>query len=162
MEIKIKVYAILLVTILALGGCKFGDPDIHNNYIVFRNNTDRDIYIAESWIYPDTVHLKHIFVLDHPDVYKIAAHHTNEKALNHDISCNYFYGHGATSMPYYENMFARLNDTMMVYVFDAEILENTRRYDNDAVLQRIYLSLDDLKRMHWVISYPLEKDDIKQ
>jgi len=46
---------------------------------------------------------------------------------------------------------------MMVYVFDAHVIETTA-WDsvkaNYLVLKRYDLSLDDLKRMNWTITYP--------
>lgn len=43
-------------------------------------------------------------------------------------------------------------DTMMLYVFDTDRLKKTR--DSTACLAQYFLSLDDLYRLNWHISYP--------
>ncbi|GAB4278070.1 MAG: hypothetical protein Kow0068_01530 [Marinilabiliales bacterium] len=78
---------------------------------------------------------------------KVKSSETNDMALN-SRNCwesNFNY---ETIIP---------SDTLMVYVFDASILETTS-WDpvkaNYLVLRRYDLSLQDLKDMSWTITYP--------
>ena len=45
-------------------------------------------------------------------------------------------------------------DTLMLFVFDANILETNKIYDYNAVLQRIDVNIEDLKKLNWILSYP--------
>ena len=45
-------------------------------------------------------------------------------------------------------------DTLMIFVYDANMLETTKKYNYDAVLQRIDVTLDDLRKSNWLITYP--------
>jgi len=54
-------------------------------------------------------------------------------------------------------MFLISSDTLMEYVFDAQVIENTSRDSIKAkylVLKRYDLSLQDLKNADWTITYP--------
>jgi hypothetical protein len=58
----------------------------------------------------------------------------------------------------WEEIYSKLpKDTMSVYVFHTDTLQNVSWEDirnNYKVLKRYDLSLDDLKRMNWTITYP--------
>ena len=45
-------------------------------------------------------------------------------------------------------------DTLMVFVFDAELLETNPSNVEEALLLRYDLSLKDLQRFNWTLSYP--------
>ena len=42
----------------------------------------------------------------------------------------------------------------MLFVFDANILETNKIYDYNAVLQRIDVNIEDLRKLNWILSYP--------
>jgi hypothetical protein len=49
------------------------------------------------------------------------------------------------------------SDTLMIFIFDAEVIETEEWSDvvhSYKVLKRYDLSLADLKRMNWTITYP--------
>jgi hypothetical protein len=72
------------------------------------------------------------------------------KVEAHSIQKNYY---GAPSTGLFDNKV----DTLSVYIFDAQVLETTP-WDtvkaNYLVLKRYDLSLDDLNRLNWIITYP--------
>ena len=45
-------------------------------------------------------------------------------------------------------------DTLMVFVFDARLLETNPSHVEDALLVRYDLSLYDLRRLNWTLAYP--------
>ena len=66
-----------------------------------------------------------------------------------------------------EHQFGRIGDSLFVYIFDAELIENTpweviaKDY---LVLKRYDLTLEDLQRLNWKITYPPTEamKDVKQ
>jgi hypothetical protein len=139
---KIQI-ALLLVSLLILGStCK--DEKVCHETINFKNNSSKSLYIHASGGYPDT----NSFKVEFPNpslnaqLYKVSSNASNNSAL-WDKSC----------LEYKFNT----NDTLMIYVFDAEVLESTpwdtvkTKY---LVLKRYDLSLDDLQRRNWTITYP--------
>lgn len=126
--------------------CNFCLSCIHENEyshhtITFYNYSDKEIYVVQSdRDYPDTASLQRYAFWNQPQTYKVVSHGTNTDAFWRRSS--------------YESSFKTWQDTLMVLVFDAEILEINKIADDGAVLQRYDLSLQDLQRLNWTLSYP--------
>jgi hypothetical protein len=124
---------------LLIGGTCNNNEEKHNS-ILFKNNSDKDLYVHGKFEYPDTSIDFSNPVLS-GEYYKVISHSTNDPLEITDT---------------YEGRFIQY-DTLMVFVFDAETLENTP-WDtitaNYIILMRFDLSLEDLKRLNWTITYP--------
>jgi len=99
-------------------------------------------YFMQSLCYPDTsVPVQSIY----DDWYKILPNGNNEHSL-----CDG--RHGDWKYEFEHNI-----DTLMIYIFDEEVLKNNAWEDvinNYLVLQRYDLSLQDLEKLNWKICYP--------
>ena len=130
-------------SIYLLFGCQSCVPlhedENHHYNIYFHNNSDSDVYIRDDWEYPDTSVLYDGVYLS-PHIYKTTAHSKNDMAFFHREA--------------YESFFRSINDTMVIYVFDAKKIETEGSHVRDAVIYRYVLSYDDLKRRNWAILYP--------
>lgn len=126
--------------------CNFCLSCIHENEyshhtITFYNYSDKEIYVVQSdRDYPDTASLQRYAFWNQPQIYKVVSHGTNTDAFWRRSS--------------YESSFKTWQDTLIVLVFDAEILEINKIADDGAVLQRYDLSLQDFQRLNWTLSYP--------
>ena len=137
---------ILMVTSLFLNqACGDKEKDCHKT-ITFKNATADTLYVVGSTFYPDTSIYSGIPnpVLD-PAHTKVLPEETNTRVLwGRDCIESDF----KSSIP---------SDTMMIYVFDAKVLEGNTWETvkaNYLVLKRYDLSLEDLGRMNWTITYP--------
>ena len=139
-------FLIFIITLIFLNqSCGDKEEDCHKT-ITVKNETADTLYVVGSDFYPDTLSIKGIPnpVLD-PSHTKVLPGETNTRVL-WDRDC-------------IELAFKDLipSDTMMVYVFDAHVLETTP-WDsvkaNYMVLKRYDLSLQDLKNMNWTVTYP--------
>jgi len=110
------------------------------------NNSQTVIYIQGIPSYYDTT----VVAFPNPTVdplrYKVYQNKINDQALRiNDCIEGYFNPSNAKS------------DTIMIFLFDAETLENTP-WDSVAskylVLQRYDLSLKDLQKLDWEVTYP--------
>jgi len=133
-----------VLAILLLGStCKKEGEDCHKT-IMFANQIDNTLYVTLSYGYPDTLAIYNNPSLV-PNQYKVLPNETNEHSLSGreciELEFNY-------SIP---------SDTLMVYVFDANVLETipweTVISDN-LILKRYDLSLEDLQDSDWTITYP--------
>lgn len=115
---------------------------VKNEELKLRVNNVSEKAIYVSWtIYPDTS-LNHLV----DPIYNSQIH----KVEAHRVQKNYY---GAPS----ESFFKYNIDTLSVFVFDAQVLENTPWDTVKAkymVLKRYDLSLDDLNKSKWIITYP--------
>ena len=141
---NINLLLLLLALILSASTCS-KEGECHR-YIWFYNQTNRDVYVSWSYTYPDTLYLIHgPSPSGDPLASKVNASSSSRNPLrNRDC---------------WEDLFGDLipSDTLMVYLFDAEVLEtvdwSTVIMEN-MILRRYDLSLDDLRRMNWEITYP--------
>ena len=137
---------ITIICLVLLFSITCSDKDCHET-INFINNSGKFVYVQKSNGYPDTTYLRYEFPNPalNPQLYKVKAGEKSSSAL--------FYRNGC-----YEAHFKTLkSDTLMIYVFDAQILETTPWDTITAkylVLKRYNLSLEDLKQMNWTIIYP--------
>jgi len=141
---KAMLYILLSVTLLA-SACKKEDESCHKT-IKIVNQSDKSIYVECTYGHPDTAY----FVYEpnpalSPEMYKVSSGETNSRAL---WSRNCWETNFEVYLP---------SDTLMIYVFDAQVLETTP-WDtvkaNYLVLKRYDLSLQDLEKMDWTITYP--------
>ena len=135
----------LLICCFTLLSCKYKEDEFHHYTITFYNNSDQSVYVEWSNRYEAKRSTPLNGVLYSPDVYKVAPHSYNRSALE----IRGYWENELVSGPKYGFM-----DTLMIFVYDANILEATKIYNYDAVLQRIDVSLDDLRKSNWLITYP--------
>jgi hypothetical protein len=105
------------------------------------NVSDKAIYVSWTIDYPDTSLIHTVNPTYNPQIKKVEAH---------GVQKDYY---GAPS----KGLFNDKVDTLSVFVFDAQVLETTP-WDtvkaNYLVLKRFDLSLDDLNKLNWIITYP--------
>lgn len=134
---------LLLVSLLFFGSTCKDEKECHNT-INFKNNSSKPLYIHASGGYPDTNSFKVEFPNPslNAELYKVSSNTSNNSALWDESCLEYKFD---------------TNDTLMIYVFDAEVLESTPWDTVKAkylVLKRYDLSLEGLNRMNWTIIYP--------
>lgn len=138
--------SLLLFLCILLSSCFGWEDENHHYKISFCNNSDKDIYIIDGGDYPDTT-VRIYGILSEPDIYKVKAHSTNNRALS-------------DREPYERVIKYRFkSDTLMVFVLDAEILEARNVHVREALLYRYDLSLDDLRKCNWRLIYPPQQAD---
>jgi len=122
--------------------CRKDSTDCHHN-IYFKNNSNKAIYFKASYNYPDTQ------IVD-PKPYM-------GSGLNRLLPNEY--GSPLNHSSCYEQEFNNriTSDTLIIFVFDAQTLESTpweTVKQNYSVLRRYDLSLEDLKKSRFTITYP--------
>ncbi|MBO5601259.1 MAG: hypothetical protein J5957_01450 [Prevotella sp.] len=159
-------FLIIQMSILFCVSCVPENDENHHYYIIFNNNTGKDLYVLDSSSYPDTLGYFVSRFADYPiDNYfinreycKVTANSHNNEVLRLPWERTYeraFYGHEGIPKDY-------KNDTMMVFVWDAEIYNKLTLHDRvkdsillqDAFRVRYDLSYQDLQRLNWTLSYP--------
>ena len=132
-----RIIIIILTSFLAITAycCREETEDCHRGVTII-NNSDKAIYYDVGISYPDTS------LIDNPSTspnpYKIPANSRNKDWFG---DC-------------YE---AAVRETLMVFIFDAYTLEHTpwdTVVENYMVLKRYDLSLDDLNKLQWHVTYP--------
>jgi len=133
----------LVSIVLSSSKCKKDSLDCHRSKF-FKNQSIKDLYVITSYSYPDTVLSKGYPnpILD-PGTNKVLMQNSKLLWTTDCIEIIFKY-----SIP---------SDTLMVYVFDSEILESTS-WDTikarNLYLKRFDLSLQDLQMNNWTITYP--------
>lgn len=151
-----KHYNFIICILLSSLGCisciPMEEDDNTHFTISFYNNSDRDLYVIDlghSYYYytnnPDTTVYINIKKKSLPDVYKVKSFGLNKDAL--DLSP---YGVGAYESLFEDNSFIP-NYTVSVYIADADSVDEN---DENLLLARYDLKLEDLQRCNWVLSYP--------
>ncbi|MBE9487884.1 MAG: hypothetical protein IMY73_01760, partial [Bacteroidetes bacterium] len=131
-----------VVTILC--SCQQEDK-YHHRSIRFTNNLNVLLYVDYDFDYPDTVLKNHgeAMVYSNGDMHKVSPKTQATSPLwNPEFYEVIFRGNRIPS------------DTITVFVFDSKKIESNPVEDNEAIIQYYYLSLPDLKRLDWKISYP--------
>jgi hypothetical protein len=104
------------------------------------NTSEKAIYVSWTRAYPDTSLKNMVNPTYNSQINKVGAHR-----LQPD-----YYGDPSKA-------FFKYIDTLSVFVFDAQVLENTP-WDTVKVkylvLKRFDLSFDDLNKLNWIITYP--------
>ncbi|MDR0437616.1 MAG: hypothetical protein LBH22_04860 [Bacteroidales bacterium] len=114
--------------------------------------------VLHPWHYPDPISiLRTLSYTAKHEMYKVnSGEQNNTRALN-NRDC-------------IENTFNRSDgflDTLYLFVFDAAVIENTS-WDivvrDQLFLKRYHLTLEDLQRLNWRITYPPTEEmrDVKQ
>jgi hypothetical protein len=136
-----KVLIIILFLPLFFGSQCHKD-ECHEN-ILFINNSNIPLYILGDSNYPDTLSFSSCggFIKD----LKVNAQSSSNYPLERR-SC-------------YESLFGYeiKSNILMVYVFNADTVDNNSWsyiIDNYKVLYRYELTLEDLQRMNWTVTYP--------
>ena len=147
-----KKTILLLLLITTVFGCKIFDEG--HNCILIVNNSEKDIYVVQSYDYPDTI-FHHSWIGISYNEYK-----TKVEANSYSDAPLFLYW-GDT----WETKFAYKSiipsDTLIVFVLNVDSIDLwehkdlSKKYNpNDAVLKRYYLSLNDLNNMNWTITFP--------
>jgi hypothetical protein len=144
-----KTLFIYITMLLLATGCGTPESESCHKRITFFNNYHKDMYITSSGTYPDTMH-----VLKYPPgivsqafLLKTPSGQSNGSAIEE-------FAKGCIEY-YFQNRDNR--DTVMFFVFDADVLENESSQtikDNYLVLQRYDLSLDDVRQLEWMLPFP--------
>ena len=137
---------ILVISIIFLNhGCGEKEDNCHKT-ITFKNATTDTLYVVSSSQYPDTSTFAGIpNPALNPNFTKVLPNESNTQVL---------WGRDCIELAFKDLI---PSDTMMIYVFDAKVLEgNTWETvkSNYLVLKRYDLSLQDLESMKWEITYP--------
>jgi len=156
---KNKVIFLLLSVICLSSNCVKKDSENCHYSIKFSNNTTKSLRVKEEFLskhHPDPFNLTRLAYAAQGEDHKVYSGDQDNRSAMGGRSC-------------YEDAptLDGFTDTVFVYVFDAELIENTP-WDivvkDYLVLKRYDLSLDDLRRLDWRVTYPPTDamKDIKQ
>ncbi|BEG99282.1 hypothetical protein [Bacteroides sedimenti] len=139
-----KVAALLVLSFVATASMCTKEDEYHHNTIRFINKSDVPVYIVADHSYPDTLNNRLGGMEYQPQIYKAYPNAENKDALQ--------------QRDYWEAVFkdgiSIKSDTLMVYVFDAKLLESHSTHINNTIIQRYDLSLQDLQDANWTLTYP--------
>ena len=128
----------LLIPILMGGSCENDDENCHDR-IYFLNKTSSTLYIKKE---------------DSAILSSYCPYNNSHKALPNENNNTAFFNVFSGRSDCYENT---LKDTLYVFIFEEDVLANhswADVVDKNLVLQRYNLSLQDLQKLNWQISYP--------
>ena len=141
---------LIIVCLLSLTAftCTRESDDKHH-FIHFYNSADYDIFVQQSYDYPDTSSYGGDVTTPGWNL-KVESHHSNNDAI--------------WSRGTYESKLRE--DTLIIFVFNADTLSTygwNYVKDHNIVTQRYYLSLSDLNNLKWCLSFPPTEEmrDIK-
>ena len=138
---------VLLSTLLLSCRSYEDTPNCHRRVMIV-NEFENSIYVSHSFIYPDTVD----FYTPFPKIDT----HLNKVFPNDKSDIPLFIGRDCWEVLIKDKELVS-SDTLMIYVFDGELIENiswdiiSSEYK---VLRRYDVSLEDLQRLNWTITYP--------
>lgn len=142
-----KMNILILVITFSLLNHACGDKeDICHKTIVFNNTSINSLYVVSSSAYPDTSTFAGI-----PNP---ALNPNFTKVLPNEKNTQVLWRRDCIELAFKDLI---PSDTLMVYVFDANLLENTpwdTVKENHLILIRYDLSLEDLNGINWLINYP--------
>ena len=142
---KSQVFLVLISLLLICSYCE-KESSLHD-IITFENGSSDTLYVSFAFGYPDTLaYGRDANPISDPNSNKVLPNAKNTTALQL---------HGS----YWETKFYNRSpsDKLMVFVFEASVLENTpwETVINDyMVLERYDLTLQDLIDMNWTLTYP--------
>lgn len=144
---KITIILMVLSFVLMANTCNKEDENHHNTIEVI-NNSEKAIYAYFDFAYPDTLAPIGVPSSSEPSIYKVEPNKRNRTAL--------------WQRDFWELIFSDfryekqiLSDTLMVFIMDAELLEAHTTHVNNTIIQPYDLSLQDLQRVNWTLTYPL-------
>jgi hypothetical protein len=133
-----NIFIVFLCLITLSSTCKKDEEDLK---LRVRNNSNSTIYMSWGTWYPDTSFSRILNPIRNPQYSKIEPQSLQDNHYN-----------SPTNSLFNENM-----DTLMIFIFDANIVEN-KNWDtivkNYMILKRYDLSLQDLEDMDWTVTYP--------
>ena len=157
---KNTIKFLLLFGICTASHCgKREDTENCHRAIKFYNDTEKSLYARcthQCHLYTDPFDINYLsYTVEAPVWYKVNSGEENRKASEVNRCIELDFGNGV------------FYDTLWYFVFDAAIVENTpwevvaRDY---LVLKRYDLTLKDLQRLDWKITYPPTETmkDVKQ
>ena len=141
---------LLLVSLICMATkCQDKESGDCHTAIRISNNSERNIRIAHAFLsiyHPDPLNIKGFYLTASEEKYKIISGELDNSKAAKSSSCM-------------EKQFENY-EPLIVYIFDATVVENTswevvaRDY---LVLKRYDLTLADLQRLDWKITYPPTK-----
>jgi hypothetical protein len=146
MKTNIGLFIIIVLPFISCGPYENSNNCHHKITIV--NNYKTAIYVDASYLYPDTIDFHYSGLKDNAHIYKILSNKQSDKPLNILRDCWEIQFKTKSILP---------SDTLMIYVFDAEIIENipwSTIANGYMILKRYDLSLEDLAKLNWTITYP--------
>ena len=135
-------YFLVLLFFLPFYSCRHIEDENHHYVIPFINNSNKAIYIASPGHQDTTV--TDCGALSQPQLYKALPKDMNTSALDMNVPWELAF-ECRDQLP---------NDTLTIFVFDAEKLEARNAHVKYSLLARYDLSLRDLQRANWVLFYP--------
>jgi hypothetical protein len=142
----LSVVILNVVVIFFLVACCKDDANCHKT-IAFNNASEKDVYVTFDRYYPDTLYIFHSeSPTSESENTKVLSKSSSNRPLDNEDCWESDFNYKPQPL-----------DNLMVYVFDAEILETTDWSvvaHNYLVLKRYDLSLEDLQGMNWTITYP--------
>jgi hypothetical protein len=142
---KQSLVLIFFFTLFVCSKCDNENEDQCHKSISFINSSEKAVYVLWSTDYPDTLAIQHIS----------GALEQGTKVSPKTESRDPFYEQSC-----WEVILSSVqipSDTLMVFVFDADTVENIDWPDivrDNKILHRYDLSLNDLIKSDWTISYP--------
>ena len=142
---KFQVFYFLISFLFICSYCG-KDSSLHDS-ITFINESNDTLYISWAFGYPDTLAYRY-----NPD-----PTHDPEfsRVLPNEKNRNVLFLYNSNWETYFNNHLP--SDKLMIYVFEASVLENTpwETVINDYLVKERYdLTLQDLIDMDWVLTYP--------
>ena len=142
---KMNIVVLIIISLFLNQACGNKENNCHET-IIFENRTSRTLYVTSSYLYPDTSTFAGI-----PNPVLAP---TNTKIFPNESNTSVFWGNDCIELAYKDLI---PSDTMMIYIFDAEVLETEEWSDvihDYKVLIRYDLSQNDLKYLDWKVTYP--------
>lgn len=141
---KYLIAIIVCTQVLLSSTCK-KKSECHNT-ISFDNKSNKEFYVVGNTKYPDT------------DYYRYDVPNPTLSPINHKVYANQNNTSVLRLSTCYEYVLKNTeSDTIMVFIFDAQVLESTP-WDtvkvNNLYLKRCDLSLQDLKNKDFKLTYP--------
>ena len=140
------IFGYIIVVFLALSvfSCRYVEDENHHYFIRIGNHSRQAVYFACSSNYPDTTTYE-FGVLFSPQIYKTLPGEVNTSALENRNTWEFMFSSEYRFSPH---------DTLMIFVFDAKKLEVKNDHVDNAFLMRYDVSLQDLQRVNWYLTYP--------
>jgi hypothetical protein len=131
------IILILSLIILSASSC---ESTYYDHRLKLYNNSEKTLYATYYQSFPDTALGQHSFS------------YSPNRRINPGET--FTLSRGGT----WETAFKeQINEKLMIFVFDANVVENTP-WDtirkNYIILKRYDLSLEDLERLDWMVTYP--------
>ena len=158
-----NVFKLLVISLISTAvTCEQQENENCHTSIRFSNNTEKDLIVMHR-------HLSFHFT-DPFNIVRLGFnvkdewHRVNRGEQNNRRAMSTF-GRVCIEHVFEDNK--NWGDTVFIYIFDATVVENTPwevvARDN-LILKRYHLTLEDLQRLNWIVSYPPEEEmrDIKQ